>query len=569
MEQALFRRFLRHYRNPALVVVAASVLLNMLVFAGSLYMLLVYDLILPSGSVPTLAGLFGILIVVYVFQAIFEAVRGDALLTAARGMHRDLSRRVHHAMVARPQKIGKVTGDGLQPIRDLDQVYSYLSSNGPVALIDLPWVIVFLLVLTLLHWWLGLAALVGVIAMAAIALVSNSRTQEQSRDLAEVTGTRQAVLQSELRFSETAKALGMRERLMQRAAQADELYLDTQGGLSRIVARFGGAGRVFRMFVQSLILTAGALLVIDGKASGGIILAASVLAGRALAPVDQAIATWRGLVAAKAGWKRIVLTLAELPPPQARDVILPPPSSGIALRDVWVAPPGSQQPVVSAANFALEPGQALAIIGPSAAGKTSLAKALLGIWPPVRGDIRLDGATHDQWEPETLGASFGFVPQLVELVRGTIGENIARFDPAATSQGVIAAAQAAGMHEAILAFPDGYDTQVSEGGMELSAGQRQRIALARALYGDPFLLVLDEANSNLDKDGDAALEKAILGVRERGGIVVMITHRPATLGPVTHVAVMNGGRVVDFGPRDEVLKRATRQPGEIAPAQGN
>jgi ATP-binding cassette subfamily C protein len=555
LERQLLRGFMHHYRDRLWCVVIASVLLNILVFAGSAYSMIVYDSIIPSGSIPTLIALFGILVVVYLFQFTFETLRSEAMLGVANGVHRDLSGRIQHAVVSRALKAGGVPGDGLQPIRDLDQIHSFLASPGPIALIDLPWVIVFLIVLTLLHWSLGLTALIGAIILAAIAWRSNSKTQVRSRDLARTTSSRQARLLAELRHAETAAAMGMRDRMKGRTAAFDEEFLAEQSGLSRIVARFGGAGRMFRILLQSLILSVGAALVVEGKATAGITLAASILSGRALAPVDMAIANWRGLVAARSGWSRIVEAIHKLPPPAPRDIALPPPKGAIEVRDLWVAAPGSNKPIVSGVTFRIEPGQGLAIVGPSAAGKTTLAKALLGIWPWLRGDVRLDGATPDQWDPEVLGASFGYVPQNVELLEGTIGENIARFDPDATSEKVIAAARAAGLDDLIKGMSNGYDTPVSQGGASLSAGQRQRIGLATALYGDPHLLVLDEANSNLDAAGDAALAQAIGGVRQRGGIVVMITHRLAMLGPVSHVAVMNEGRLVEVGDRDEVLKR--------------
>jgi ATP-binding cassette subfamily C protein len=513
--------------------------------------------------VPTLFGLFGMLVVVYLFHALFDAIRSSAMLSIADGVHRDLAPRVHHAGSNRPLRAGRGEGDGVQIVRDLDNVHSFVAGNGPLALIDLPWVVVFLAVLTLLHVWLGVAALFGVLVMAVIAVVSSIRTRDASHDLARTTAERGARLQAELRLTEAAAALGMHERMLARSAEMDERYRTIQGGLAAVVGRFGGAGRVFRIFLQSLILTVGALLVIDGEATAGIIIAASVLSGRALAPVDQAIGNWRGLVAASSGWRRIVDALIETPPPAQRQTTLEPPSQGIVLNDVWVVPPGSQAPVVQGVRLTVEAGQVLAVIGPSAAGKTSLVKALLGIWKPARGEVRLDGALHDHWDAEALGAAFGYVPQTVELVDGTIAENIARLDPDATSEGVIAAATKAGLHETILALPDGYDTRVSGGGGELSAGQRQRIGLARALYGEPFLLVLDEANSNLDDAGDRALAEAVTGHRQRGGIVVMITHRPATLGPATHIAVLAAGKLADYGPRDEVLKRVFKQVPDI------
>jgi ATP-binding cassette, subfamily C, bacterial PrsD len=529
--------------------------MNLLVFAGTIYMMLVYDSVLPSRSVPTLIGLFALVVLIYLFQMLFEAIRGEAMLTVANGVHDDLFSAVHHATTTRPLLAAPDKGDGLQPIRDLDAIHTFLAGPGPVALFDLPWVIVFLIVLTALHWWLGLTALVGVIVLTGITMLSNSRTSAATRDLQTIIGQRAAAAQAEIRNAEASRAMGMQDRLVARTASWEGMFLETQSRLSRLVARFGGAGRTFRLFLQSLILTVGALLVIDDKASGGVILASSVLSGRALAPVDQAIANWRGFVAARTGWDRIIqlITVFRKAPP--RSIVLGTPTGEFTLRDLWVAPPGTQRMTVQGVSLTVKPGQALAIIGPSAAGKTSLMRAMLGIWRANRGEVRLDGATLDQWDPEDLGRYIGYVPQTVELVEGTIGQNISRFDPEATSEGVVSAARAAGMHEIILGLPDGYETQLSAGGVELSAGQRQRVGLARALYGEPFIVALDEANSNLDAAGDAALANAITDVRQRNGIVVMITHRPATLGPITHVAVMANGRLADFGEKDEVMKR--------------
>ena len=566
MDRQFFKLFLRRYRGNLILVGIASLLLNILVFAGSGYMMLVYDSVLPSRSVPTLIGLFGMLILVYAFQALFEAIRGEALLGVANGVHDDLFAAVHYATVTRPLRGGADKGDGLQFTRDLDSIHTFLASSGPIALIDLPWVIVFLMVLTSLHWWLGATALGGVVVMAILALVSNRRTQHGSRELSTITGRRSAAALSEIRFAESALAMGMQERLVARTSGWEGDFIDAQSYLSRTVSRLGGASRTFRMLLQSLILSVGALLVIDQQASGGVILASSVLSGRALAPVDSAIANWKGLVAARNGWTRVIQAITTFRRPHARTVSLERPQGELAVRDLWMAPPGTQRFTLSGVTMTLQPGHALAIIGPSAAGKTTLIRAILGIWRPTRGEVRIDGATLDQWDPEVLGSAFGYVPQTVDLIDGSVGQNIARFDPEATSDSIIAAARAAGMHEVILALPDGYDTVVSAGGNELSAGQRQRIGLARALYGDPYLLVLDEANSNLDSAGDTALARAVDDVRNRGGIVIMITHRPATLAPITHVAVINNGRLADFGPRDEVLQR-TLQASQ-GPAQG-
>jgi ATP-binding cassette subfamily C protein len=536
---------------------------NLLVFTGSVYMLLVYDSVLPSRSEPTLYGLFAMLIIVYLIQGALEVIRSEAMLAIANGVHQDLVEPVHHAAVGRTLQTQR-DSNGLQLVRDLDQVHAYLAGTGPIALIDLPWVILFLTVLTALHWSLGLAALLGTLVLIGLAWWTSHRTSAGTKDLAELTSRRLAANQTELRFAEAAKAMGMSTRLLGRAKEWDEEYLTNQSYLSRTVSRLGGAGRLFRLFLQSTMLTVGALLVIDGNATGGIIIAASILAGRMLAPIDQTLANSRGFSAARDGWARLAAALAAHPISVAKSVALPAPVSELTVHDLWVAPPGAPLPVLSDISFKLERGQALAIVGPSAAGKSTLAKALLGIWAPARGEIRLDGATHSQWDPDILGRSFGYVPQSIELLDGTVGENIARFDPSATSERIIAAAIEAGMHDTILGLSRGYDTPVSSGGGELSAGQRQRLALARALYGDPFIVVMDEPNSNLDAAGDAALARAIVRVRERHGIVVMVTHRPSTLGPTSHVAVLGAGKLVDFGERDDVLKRQTQMRQEPA-----
>ena len=563
VSRKLIRDLLAHFRQHVWIVIIASVMVNLLVFAGSVYMMLVYDSVLPSRSEPTLFGLFGMLIILYLIQGGLEAIRSEAMLAVANGVHERLFEPVHVAATTKALQTQR-EGGGMQLVRSLDQVHGFLTSPGPVAIIDLPWVILFLIVLSLFHWSLGLTALLGALVLAGIAWWTSRRTARGASELAALTSQRILSHQTEMRFAEPALAMGMALRLRSRARTSDEQYLSNQSYLSRTIARLGGAGRLFRLFLQSSMLTVGAVLVIDGQASGGIILAASILAGRALAPVDQALASARSFSAAREAWTRIAEAVEHREPTQ-RAIALQPPVREISVRDLWVVPPGAQAAVLSGISFRLEAGQALALIGPSAAGKSTLAKALLGIWPMARGEIRLDGATHAQWDREVLGQSFGYVPQAIELLEGTVGENICRFDPAASSDAIIAAARKAGLHETILALQQGYETKLSQGGCELSAGQKQRIALARALYGDPFLVVLDEANSNLDAAGDEALARAIMSVRERGGIVVMVTHRPATLGPTTHLAVLNAGRLTDFGERDEVLARQA-QAGAGRPA---
>lgn len=556
----MYSQIVARYRAGLTVIAIASVLLNVLVFAGSIYMLLVYDSVLPSHSVPTLIGLFVMLVALYLFQAVFQIVRSRALLAIGNSMHAKMSPQVHYAAVNRSLRAGRGEGDGMQPLRDLDQVYSFLIGNGPVAFIDLPWVVVFLLVLFWLHFWLGMTALFGVLVLALLTMWTNRATQQGTGELAHIVARRNGESGVAIRFSEASVAMGMQPQILARSDSWNLRFLAAQSRMALIVAELGGSGRVFRIFLQSMILTVGALLVIEGKASGGIILASSVLAGRALAPVDQAISSLRSFAAARAGWVRLTRLLNDIRPPAEPGVVLPAPCGALVVNDIWISPPASGHFVLSNVSFELHPGQAMGVIGPSAAGKSTLAKALLGIWKPARGSIRLDGATYDMWDRDTLGKSFGYVAQQVEVFEGTIGENISRFDPDASSDAIMAASRGAGMHDLILGMEKGYDTNLTNGGNELSAGQCQRLGLARALYGDPFLLVLDEPNSNLDADGDAALAQAIVDVRKRGGIVVVITHRTAALGPASHLLVLRGGRMEAFGERDKVLTQLAPKP---------
>jgi ATP-binding cassette subfamily C protein len=329
---------------------------------------------------------------------------------------------------------------------------------------------------------------------------------------------------------------------------------------------------VLRLLLQSSLLAVGAWLVIHQESTPGIIIAGSILGGRALAPVDLAIANWRGFIGARQSWHRLSRLLAQLPP-RTEPMPLQPPSKTIVVQNAAVCPPGEQKIVCQDVNFTLTGGKALGIIGPTASGKSSLARMLVGVWSPLRGTVRLDGATLDQWSPEALGRHVGYLPQDVELFPGNVAQNIARFEDPPNPEAVLAAAQAAGVHDLIVNLPDGYETKVGERGSALSAGQAQRIALARALYRDPFLVVLDEPNSNLDAEGDEALTRAILGLRARGAIAVVVAHRPSAIAGVDYILVMAKGRQQQFGPKEEVLTRVAQPPAaprtlKVVPGEG-
>ena len=337
-------------------------------------------------------------------------------------------------------------------------------------------------------------------------------------------------------------------------------YLDTNATASDLAGTLATIAKILRMMLQSGILAIGAYLVIHQEATGGIMIASSIMMSRALAPIELAIAHWKGFVTARQAWGRLTQLLVLLPE-TATSVSLPAPRSALSVESISVTPPGERRLVVQDASFALEQGVGLGIVGPSASGKSSLVRAIAGIWLPVRGTVRLDGATLDQWSPEELGSHVGYLPQDVQLFDGTIAENIARFEPQAPSDKILAAARAAGVHDLVIHLPEGYETRIGEAGSALSAGQRQRVALARALYGDPFLVILDEPNSNLDAEGEAALTVAIQGVRARGGIAIVVAHRPSALASLDQVLVMANGRIQAFGPKNEILNKITRPAG--------
>ena len=558
----MLRIALQRYRTGFLTVAALSAVLNILLLAGSLYMMMVYDSVLPSQSLPTLFSLLAMLTGVYAFQGLFDIMRGRILNDVGNALDQEMAPSVQRAIAEISTRGGQDMpgGDGMTPMRDLDQVRGFLSSTGPATLIDLPWIVFFLIILSFLHIWLGVATLIGALIMIGLTAMTDRATREPTQRLAQLTGYRTGMAESNLRHVEVLTAMGMAGRMRDRWVGVNDIYLGAQNQLARSIGLLGGTSRVFRLFLQSGILTVGALLVINGKASGGVIFASSILAGRALAPIDTAIGNWRNFAAARAGWRRLNELFDRMPADVDVRVELPLPKAEIAVQGLVVAPPGTQRVTVHGAEFKLVAGDAMAIIGPSAAGKTSLARALIGLWPAVRGSVRFDGATLDQWDRERLGAAIGYLPQTVELLEGTVAENIARFEPDAPSTGVIAAASAAGVHDMIVALPQGYDTPVGSEGQQLSAGQRQRVGLARALYGDPFLVLLDEPNSNLDAAGEEALESAISSVRARRGIAVVIAHRPSALARVSHVLFMRDGKQEAFGPRDEVLSKVMAKP---------
>ncbi|KJF72849.1 type I secretion protein [Agrobacterium arsenijevicii] len=541
-----------------------SALVNILYLTGSLFMMEVYDRVLPSRSLPTLVALFAIVVVLYVFQGLFDALRGRLLVRISDRLDQVLSSKIFDAVIGLELRL-PLSGRQAQPLRDLDTIRSFLSGSGPLALFDLPWLPFYIAICFAFHFWLGVTALAGAAILTVFTLMTELVSRRPVEEAARHSSRRNRLAETSRRNADIIAVMGMAPSLRERWQADNRAFVREQRSASDVSSGFGVASKVLRMLLQSGILAVGAWLVINEQATPGIIIAGSILSARALAPVDLAIANWKGFIAARQSRRRLEKTLALLPDAPTR-MDMPAPHALLSVERVGAIPPEAHEPVLQDIAFTLAAGSGLGVIGASGSGKSSLARLLVGLWRPMKGSIRLDGATLDQWPAAALARHIGYMPQSIELLDGTIAENIASFDPEATSEKIIAAARLARVHDLVVSLPDGYSTEVGETGRQLSAGQRQRIALARALYGDPFLVVLDEPNSNLDSEGEDALTAAILGVRERGGVVVVIAHRPSALFAVDKVLMLADGRQQAFGPKDEVLAKVLRPVGGTAGA---
>lgn len=540
-----------------------SAVISLLMLTGSIYMLQVYDRVLSSGSVPTLIALFVIVVVLHLFLALYDGLRMRLLSRLALRLDAHLAPAAFRAGLA---------GQSGHALRDLETLRGFLSGPVMLALFDLPFVGLFLAVLFFIHPLLGWMTL-GAIAVAAVLAGLNwavthgpmraaSTLEDRGRDFG-------ALAQ---RAGPTLGALGMVDavtRHWQQMHNGAQAILQRGSEPSETLA---AASRSLRMLLQSALLTAAAWLVIEGAISAGAIIAASILAGRALMPVDQLIGQWRSL--ARADIARRSLALLSRSDTAPRQVSLPRPTGAITVDGVTrfaPARPGQGMPcanhlrLLDDVSFTLAPGEGLGVVGASASGKSTLARLLVGALIPDAGEIRFDGATRDQWHPDRLGASIGYLPQQIDLLPGTVRDNIARFDPDACDTAVIAAAEAAGVHAMILAMPDGYETVLGRADLPLSGGQVQRIGFARALYGDPAILVLDEPNAHLDQAGEAALTRALLARRAAGATVIVMAHRAGALAAVSHIMVLQSGRVVQAGPRDQVLQGLDARRNAMTP----
>lgn len=559
-ELAAVRRKIARLFVPAAVFGA---LVNLLGLTGPIYMLQIYDRVIPAQSVPTLVALSVLGAILYLALGLLDHLRGRIIARAGARFQAWLDPRVFRLTVTRPRQPG--VGNAAAALQDVEAIQRFLSGPMPMALMDAPWLPLYVMLLFWIHWSLGLAALVAAVILIGLALWNEALSRGRQEE-ARASALDAAVIESAMRQDVDAlHALGMRGHALARWQVVRGRLLSAQLAQSDVASRFSVTSRTFRAFTQSAILGLGALLVIDGLMSGGAIIAASILLGRALQPVEVAISQWAQLVRAREGWHNLSELLGSNPlPPPATEI--PAPRGHVSLQGVVAMPPGSATPSLRGISFALSPGQALGVIGPSASGKTTLAKILTGAWPLAAGSVRIDGAAFEQWDADRLGVHLGYMPQEISLFAGTVAENIARLGRTpGDDPDIVRAAQSAGAHEMILGLPQGYDTPVGQGGMHLSGGQRQRVALARAFFRMPALIVLDEPNAHLDADGETALQNAILEARKQGSTVVVMAHRPSAINACDQLLVLDRGMQRQFGARDEVLRDTVRSVQQGAP----
>jgi ATP-binding cassette subfamily C exporter for protease/lipase len=517
--------------------------------------------VLSSHNELTLVMLSMILIGLYVLYAALEAVRSLVLVRVGVRLDQALDQRVFDASFERGLR--GAGGTASQGLSDLQTLRQFLTGNGIFAFFDAPWAPIYLLVITAFHPLIGLVTLLGVLALVVLNWLTHRITHEPLTQAQKLSLQGSAQVNNSLRNAEVIEAMGMLGNLRARWFGRQAQVLQLQARASDRAGSLAAGSRFLRLTLQSAALGVGAFLVLEGEMTPGMMIAASILAGRALAPVDLLIGSWRGFLSARDAYQRLGDLLAEFPAREA-GLPLPVPRGEVQLEAVTAVPPGGRQPVLRNVSLQIAAGQVVGVVGPSGAGKSSLARLLVGVWPAAGGSVRLDGADIMHWDKARLGPYMGYLPQDVELFDGTIAENIARFGEVDADR-VIEAARLAGVHDMILRFPNGYDTQIGVGGAVLSGGQRQRIGLARAVYGLPVLVVLDEPNSNLDDIGEAALVQAIQALKAAGRTVVMITHRTNVLATVDNLLVLRDGQVLLFGPRDEVLARL--KASNVVPAQ--
>ncbi|MEE4238801.1 MAG: type I secretion system permease/ATPase [Anderseniella sp.] len=543
-------------RTAVVSTAVFSLIINLLMLTGPLFMLQVYDRVLTSGSVPTLMALVMLVCILYGLYGFLEFIRARVMMRVGRSLDENLRARVFdivslHALKGDP----KVR---LTPVNDLLTLRQFLSGPGPFSFFDMPWAPIYLAVIFMLHPVLGFASTAAVLLLGVLAIINNRLIREPAAEAHKAVAQAQVISEESLRNAELASVLGMTDNLRERWSARQQEALDAQTEASDRGGLVSVTSRTLRLVFQSGILALGALLAIQQEISPGAMIAASIIMARALAPVEQAVAHWQAFMAFRSAWSRLSMLIRQTPE-LAEPMPLPNPTGAVEAQGLTAFAPESDKPIIYNINFAIEPGTGLGIIGPTGAGKSTLARALVGAWPRIKGKVQLDGADIRQWNPVMLGRHVGYLPQEVELFEGTLAENISRFMPDAEPDAIVAAAKQAAVHDMIVRLPEGYNTRVGAGGRRLSAGQLQRIGLARAMYGDPTLIILDEPNANLDAEGEAALVQAVMNARRRGATVIVVAHRPSALAAIDMLLMMKDGQQVAFGPKDEVLAKVLNQ----------
>ena len=548
---ALLHEAIKGTRAGFVSAIIFSLFINLLAFVGPLYMLQIYDRVITSRNVTTLIVLTLIAAFLLIAYALLEKVRSAVLvrlglLFAARA-RAPLFNAVLRGTLLQP------SGGHSQALRDLDTLREFLTGTGLISFCDAPWAPIFVVGCFILHPWYGFVATAGAVLIFALAVANEFMTRGQLKTASVNSVMAASYASATFRNAEVLYAMGMLNGLRQRWLTRQDQGLKLQAVASDRAGYLIAASKFVRAFLQIAILGVGAYLSIEQELTPGAMIAASIIMGRALAPVEMAVANWKLFIAARTAFERIRGLLIMLPE-ETPKMALPPPEGHISVENIIAAPPGSKEAVLRGVSFALQPGEILGVVGPSAAGKSSLARVLVGVWAPAVGKVRIDGSDLSHWNIDQLGRHIGYLPQDVELFSGTIAENISRFGEQ-DAENIIAAAKMAGVHEMIQLMPAGYNTQIGDGGQALSGGQRQRIGLARALYGNPAFIVLDEPNASLDSDGEAALLTAIQVLRQQRCTLLLITHKTNILAIVDKIMILSGGQVQGYGSRDQVLSK--------------
>jgi ATP-binding cassette subfamily C exporter for protease/lipase len=554
---------LRSFKSTFVTVGVFSAIVNLLMLAPSLYMLQVYDRVLGSRNEITLLMLTLLIVGAYLFMGGLELIRSFVLVRVGAQFDMTLNKRVYTA--AFEQNLKQAGGNAGQALADLTNLRQFLTGSALFAFFDAPWFPIYLIVIFMFEPVLGAFALGGTVLLMILAVVNERVTKAPLAEANSMSIQANTLATNNLRNAEVIESMGMLPNLMGRWFKVHTKFLSLQAEASQKAGTVASITKFVQVSLQSLVLGFGALLVLENKISPGMMIAASILVGRALAPVQQVIGVWKSWSSTRSAYNRLTGLLEANPAREVR-MSLPAPSGAVSVENVSASPPGVKMPIVKGLTFGILPGDVLGILGSSGSGKSTLARLLVGVWPALNGTVRLDGADIHQWNKGELGPHVGYLPQDIELFAGSVSENIARFgriDP----EKVVLAAKRAGVHDMILHFPQGYDTMLGDGGAGLSGGQKQRLGLARAMYGDPSLIVLDEPNSNLDEVGEAALMQAVVDLRKRGKTIIIITHRTTVIGVTNKLLLMRDGVGQMFGPSDQVIAALKEANEKAAQAQ--